>query len=551
MIQIGKAILAIGLLVPTKTAQAFCCGFDDIGDTFDGGGAGASGDDYSDGPFDSDGSFWNGNNGNDSTNSAYNPGYATSKYGYYPNGNYPLNVPAEYRVSVDGLLGPETAAKIADYPELAAQYGLAGEGSRCSDGGSGCGATDDNVRAFQEAFNTFVDDDYGDDVSHPGSDPGPDTCTQVTRYSDTQTGQCVGSWSSWQPYSASEEKRTKHGTMTTVNQVWEFSYTRHASSCVVRDGGPPIPDGAQGVSYETTVESCQEIEFRPLTILYVEWCMDPSADNYNRYANIDNGTHCVYTGGGNVNTPPYISLDGSRFINVVQGVLYNEPGYAAFDAQDGVITNEVVVSGSVDHETLGTYTIRYNVTDSAGARAQEATRRVAVVPYRVECPQGQSYDSGTDRCVITSCPAGETLIHGACQGTATVDGETTGSAAIECSLDQDWSDNDNNCDQEFVLARNNQPIYLNAVHDLGEGCSIDTVNWSLESSANSDPSFGLDQETSNTEQTSLLLIDQGSSDSKFIERTVYLDTSALLGCTVPRVAQTIDIKLLDIEVTEE
>ena len=47
---------------------------------------------------------------------------------------------------------------------------------------------------------------------------------------------------------------------------------------------------------------------------------------------------------------------------------YNEEGATASDAADdnNQLTANIVITGSVDTSNLGTYTRRYNVTDSAG-----------------------------------------------------------------------------------------------------------------------------------------------------------------------------------------
>ena len=51
---------------------------------------------------------------------------------------------------------------------------------------------------------------------------------------------------------------------------------------------------------------------------------------------------------------------------------------SATDNLDGVITGQVVIGGTVDSNTLGTYTLTYNVTDSDGNAATTATRTVNV-----------------------------------------------------------------------------------------------------------------------------------------------------------------------------
>jgi Txe/YoeB family toxin of Txe-Axe toxin-antitoxin module len=61
------------------------------------------------------------------------------------------------------------------------------------------------------------------------------------------------------------------------------------------------------------------------------------------------------------------------------GTPYLEPGYTSTDDRDGDITANVLVTGSVDHTVLGSYTLHYNVTDSSGNPAEEKVRTVNVV----------------------------------------------------------------------------------------------------------------------------------------------------------------------------
>jgi hypothetical protein len=76
---------------------------------------------------------------------------------------------------------------------------------------------------------------------------------------------------------------------------------------------------------------------------------------------------------------PVITLLGSSTVNIEIGETYTDAGVTALDDVDGDITESIVQTGTVDTNTLGTYTIRYNVTDSNGNAATEVTRTVNVV----------------------------------------------------------------------------------------------------------------------------------------------------------------------------
>jgi len=61
---------------------------------------------------------------------------------------------------------------------------------------------------------------------------------------------------------------------------------------------------------------------------------------------------------------PVITLEGETTIVLEIGQDYIDPGFAAFDDQDGIIT--VKVTGAVDINKAGTYVLTYTATDAAG-----------------------------------------------------------------------------------------------------------------------------------------------------------------------------------------
>ena len=77
--------------------------------------------------------------------------------------------------------------------------------------------------------------------------------------------------------------------------------------------------------------------------------------------------------------PPTIVLSGQTNMTISLGSVYVEPGYTATDDTDGDITDMVTITGTVDTNTLGTYTISYTVSDSSGNTATQ-TRTVTVLP---------------------------------------------------------------------------------------------------------------------------------------------------------------------------
>ncbi len=82
-----------------------------------------------------------------------------------------------------------------------------------------------------------------------------------------------------------------------------------------------------------------------------------------------------------VNTPPdttapVIALTGST-INLYVGGTFTDPGATASDNEDGNLTSSIITSGSVDTSTIGTYSITYTVSDTAGNSAS-VTRSVTI-----------------------------------------------------------------------------------------------------------------------------------------------------------------------------
>ena len=78
----------------------------------------------------------------------------------------------------------------------------------------------------------------------------------------------------------------------------------------------------------------------------------------------------------NDNVPPVITINGSASLTVELGSAYSDAGASANDANYG--STAVTSSGTVDTNTVGTYTITYTATDKDGNTAT-ATRSVSVV----------------------------------------------------------------------------------------------------------------------------------------------------------------------------
>ena len=77
-------------------------------------------------------------------------------------------------------------------------------------------------------------------------------------------------------------------------------------------------------------------------------------------------------------TPPIITLVGPATIDLTVGDTYIDEGATALDDIDGDITSDIITVNPVDTSTEGTYTVTYNVSDTAGNPAQEVTRTVNI-----------------------------------------------------------------------------------------------------------------------------------------------------------------------------
>ena len=71
-------------------------------------------------------------------------------------------------------------------------------------------------------------------------------------------------------------------------------------------------------------------------------------------------------------------LIGNNPLHVKQGTPYLEPGYIAYDKNGKIVTDKVVVSGTVNTTTIGNYQLTYRLTDDLG-NTEEEIRTVVVI----------------------------------------------------------------------------------------------------------------------------------------------------------------------------
>lgn len=78
------------------------------------------------------------------------------------------------------------------------------------------------------------------------------------------------------------------------------------------------------------------------------------------------------------NSNLFITLKGNNHISIIKGDEYFESGYIAYDSKEGDLTSRVIVTGNVDTNTIGTYTLKYQVTNSEH-KTSEVIRTINVV----------------------------------------------------------------------------------------------------------------------------------------------------------------------------
>jgi len=83
------------------------------------------------------------------------------------------------------------------------------------------------------------------------------------------------------------------------------------------------------------------------------------------------------TSGGN--QQPVITILGDNPATQIVGSTYTDAGATASDPEDGNITADIVPTSDVDADTIGVYSVDYNVVDSESLAADEKTRVVNII----------------------------------------------------------------------------------------------------------------------------------------------------------------------------
>ena len=110
-------------------------------------------------------------------------------------------------------------------------------------------------------------------------------------------------------------------------------------------------------------------------------------------------------------TPPTIVLSGSSTVTITLGSSYKEPWYSARDAYGSNLTSKVKVTSNINTSKVGTYTIKYTVTDSYGNTSYK-TRNVivkssgiAITSIKVTPNTATIQKNKTLRLIVTKSPS--------------------------------------------------------------------------------------------------------------------------------------------------
>ena len=115
-----------------------------------------------------------------------------------------------------------------------------------------------------------------------------------------------------------------------------------------------------------------------------------TSDSGSQTSNPDSGS---LTSGTPIDTTaPVVTLTGDAAMQLAVGDAFTDPGATATDpsmelgASDTDLTSNIVVTGSVDTATEGSYTLTYTATDAAGNEGS-ASRLVTVVAPAEPAPE--------------------------------------------------------------------------------------------------------------------------------------------------------------------
>ena len=150
--------------------------------------------------------------------------------------------------------------------------------------------------------------------------------------------------------------------------------------------------GGYTITYNATDSEDVAADQKSRTVNVVAACSDGADNDGDQLSDYPTDPGCDNPNDNDENTKPVITVLGANPMNLTQGDTFTDPTSTAADPEDGDITANIVTTGTVDTNTLGSYTITYNVSDSKGLAADQKTRVVNVNPPVTECNDGADND---------------------------------------------------------------------------------------------------------------------------------------------------------------
>ncbi len=130
------------------------------------------------------------------------------------------------------------------------------------------------------------------------------------------------------------------------------------------------------------------------------------------------------------NSAPVITLNGSDTVSLTVGETWTDPGATATDNVDGDLTSSITVSGTVDVNSVGTYSVSYIVFDTAGNSS--SINRTVYVNAPVDNQPPDIVLSGDSTMVLT---IGDTFTDPGATATDNFDGDLTSSITVSGTVD--------------------------------------------------------------------------------------------------------------------
>ncbi len=124
---------------------------------------------------------------------------------------------------------------------------------------------------------------------------------------------------------------------------------------------------------------------------------------------------------------PIVTLLGNAEVSLELGSTYTDAGARATDNIDGDITANIVTVNPVDVNTVGAYTVTYNVSDAAGNVAAQITRIVEVRGI-IDIDANGQYDALTDGLLLLRSMFG-------LDGSALISGAVASNANVKSSVE--------------------------------------------------------------------------------------------------------------------